>query len=170
MAGPSLRMISAMPPTAPFLPRVLRVIAGGLVLAGLSACAGLFGGSKDAARPPPEATYGARGSGLFAPYRVDIPQGNYLDRSMVEQIKPGMTRGQVRFALGTPLHVDPFRPDRWDYVFRFQHANLDAELRRVTVFFKDDRVERVQADPLPSANDPSDPALPGTRRSTGRNR
>lgn len=150
--------------------RVLRVFAGALVLACLSACAGWSGGPKDSARPAPEAVHGARGSGLFAPYRVDIPQGNYLDRSMVAQVKPGMTREQVRFALGTPLHVDPFRPDRWDYVFRFQHANLEAELRRVTVFFKDDKVERVQADPLPAANDPTDPALPGTRRSTGRNR
>jgi hypothetical protein len=38
----------------------------------------------------------------------------------------------------------------------------------VTVFFKEDRVEKVQADPLPAANDPTDPALPGTRRTTGR--
>jgi outer membrane protein assembly factor BamE (lipoprotein component of BamABCDE complex) len=163
-------MISGMPSTALSLTRTLRVFAGGVILACLSACAGFFGGSKDPARPTTEAVHGARGSGLFAPYRVDIPQGNYLDRSMVEQVKTGMTRDQVRFALGTPLYVDPFRPDRWDYVFRFQHANLDAELRRVTVFFKDDKVERVQADPLPAANDPSDPALPGTRRSTGRNR
>jgi len=163
-------MISAMPPTALSLHRVLRVLAGGVLLASLSACAGFFGGSKDAARPASEAVHGARGSGFFSPYRVDIPQGNYLDRSMVDQVKPGMTRDQVRFALGTPLHVDPFRPDRWDYVFRFQHANLDAELRRVTILFKNDKVDRVQADPLPAANDPSDPALPGTRRNTGRNR
>jgi outer membrane protein assembly factor BamE (lipoprotein component of BamABCDE complex) len=83
--------------------------------------------SSPAAKAP---VLGARGSGLFSPYRVDIPQGNYLDRNMVEQVRPGMTRDQVRFALGTPLHTDPFRPDRWDYVFRFQHASLDAELRK----------------------------------------
>jgi outer membrane protein assembly factor BamE len=117
-----------------------------------------------------QAPAGPKRSGLFSPYRVEIPQGNYLDREMVDRVKPGLTRDQVRFALGTPLHVDPFRSDRWEYVFRFQHANLSAELRRVTVFFKDDRVERVQSDPLPGANDPSDPALPGTRGTVGRNR
>lgn len=162
-------MISGMAPTVLSLSRVSRVFAGALALASLVGCAGFGGGSRDA-RPAAESVHGARGSGLFAPYRVDIPQGNYLDRSMVEQVKPGMSRDQVRFALGTPLHVDAFRPDRWDYVFRYQHANLEAELRRVTVFFKDDKVERLQADPLPAANDPSDPALPGIRRSTGRNR
>jgi outer membrane protein assembly factor BamE len=136
--------------------RLLRRISLALATAALVSCA--------------QAPSGARGSGIFSPYRVDIPQGNYLDRDMVERIKPGMTRDQVRFALGTPLHIDPFRPDRWEYVFRFQHPDLKAELRRVTVLFKDERVERVQADPLPAANDPSDPALPGTRRTVGRNR
>lgn len=117
-----------------------------------------------------QAPSGAKGSGVFSPYRTDIPQGNYLDRDMVDRVKPGMTRDQVRFALGTPLHLDPFRPDRWEYVFRFQHPDLKAELRRVTVLFKDDRVERVEATSLPAANDPTDPALPGIRRSVGRNR
>jgi outer membrane protein assembly factor BamE len=117
-----------------------------------------------------QAPSGVRGSGVFSPYRIDIPQGNYLDRDMVERVRPGMSRDQVRFALGTPLHADPFRPDRWEYVFRFQHPDLRAELRRVTVFFKDERVEKIQSDALPAANDPKDPALPGTRRTEGRNR
>ena len=152
------------------LSRPCRVVLGGLALTLLAGCSSLPWGSSSATESTvaPAPAVGARGSGLFSPYRVDIPQGNYLDRNTVEQIRPGMTRDQVRFALGTPLHTDPFRPDRWDYVFRFQHASLDAELRRVTVFFKDERVEKVQADPLPAANDPTDPALPGRRRTTGR--
>lgn len=105
--------------------------------------------------------------GLFQPYRIDVPQGNYVDRRMVDQVRPGMTREQVRFALGTPLLVDPFRPDRWDYVFRYQHANGDADVRRATVFFADNVVSRVEASDLP-ADDGSDPALPGYQRRQGR--
>jgi outer membrane protein assembly factor BamE len=105
--------------------------------------------------------------GLFQPYRIDVPQGNYVDQRMLDQVLPGMTREQVRFALGTPLLIDPFRPDRWDYVFRYQHANGDASVRRATVFFADNRVARVEASELP-ADDGTDPALPGYQRRQGR--
>lgn len=107
-------------------------------------------------------------SGLFAPYRIDVPQGNYVDQTMLAQVKDGMSREQVRFALGTPLLIDPFRPDRWDYVFRFQHPNGAADLRRATVFFAEGRVARVESDALPASDEGSDPALPGYRRKQGR--
>ncbi|RPH46637.1 MAG: outer membrane protein assembly factor BamE [Burkholderiales bacterium] len=107
-------------------------------------------------------------SGLFAPYRIDVPQGNYVDQTMLGQVKEGMSRDQVRFALGTPLLVDPFRPDRWDYVFRFQHPSGEADLRRATVFFAEGRVARIEADALPASDEGSDPALPGYRRKQGR--
>lgn len=102
-------------------------------------------------------------SGLLEPYRIDLPQGNYLTREMLGQVKLGMTRDQVRFALGSPLLTDVFLPDRWNYVFRYQHANGSAETRRVVIVFRNDRVAQVEADPLPRAEDPNDPALPGRR-------
>jgi outer membrane protein assembly factor BamE len=69
----------------------------------------------------------------------------------------------VRFVLGTPLVADVFHPDRWDYVFRFQHANGEADLRHASVFFESDRVKRVTQVDLPARDDPNDPALPGAR-------
>ena len=109
-------------------------------------------------------------SGLFQPYKIEVPQGNYVDQTMLGQLKPGMSREQVRFALGTPLLVDPFRPDRWDYVFRFQHPSGAVDLRRATVFFAEGKVDRVDADALPASDEGSDPALPGYRRKQGRYR
>ena len=102
-------------------------------------------------------------SGLFEPFRTDLPQGNYLTREMLDQVKPGMTRDQVRFALGTPLLRHIFHPDRWDYVFRYQFPNGRAELRRATIMFSGDRVTAIDATPLPDKEDPNDPALPGYR-------
>lgn len=102
-------------------------------------------------------------SGLFAPYRISIPQGNYLNQQMLDQVQQGMTRDQVRLAIGTPLLSDPFHPDRWDYVFRFQYPNGDAELRRVTIRFDGEGVSRIDADRLPERDDDRDPALPGYR-------
>ena len=101
--------------------------------------------------------------GLLQPYRIEIPQGNYLTREMVDQVKPGMRPEQVRAALGTPLLDQMFRADRWDYVLRYQHSSGRSELRRVTVFFKDDRVTEIRADDLPLHDDATDPALPGFR-------
>ncbi|MCZ2413220.1 MAG: outer membrane protein assembly factor BamE [Burkholderiales bacterium] len=102
-------------------------------------------------------------SGLFEAYRTDLPQGNYLTQQMLGQVKEGMSREQVRFALGTPLLRHVFHPDRWDYVFRYQFPNGRAELRRATIVFRDDRVVAIEADALPAKEDPADPALPGYR-------
>lgn len=80
------------------------------------------------------------------PYRIDVRQGNYVDQSMVSQLRKGMTRDQVRFVLGTPLVVDPFRTDRWDYVYLFKPGRGAAERRIISVFFEGDRLDRVEGD------------------------
>ena len=84
------------------------------------------------------------------PYRMDVQQGNVVTQEMIAKVQPGMTRSQVRFALGTPLVVDPFRTDRWDYVFLYQKAGVVTEQRRVAVLFKDDRLIRIDGDVLPA--------------------
>jgi len=103
-------------------------------------------------------------TGLLQPYRMDLPQGNYLTQEMVERIRPGMTPEQVREMLGSPLLNHVFHADRWDYVFRYRHPNGQAEQRRVTVLFRDGRVAELRADALPAREDPKDPALPGFRQ------
>ncbi len=100
-------------------------------------------------------------SGLFEPYRTDLPQGNYVTREMLDKVTVGMNREQVRFTLGSPLLNPLFRPDRWDYVFRYLYPSGRAELRRVVILFKDDKVVSIKADDLPQRDDTSDPALPG---------
>ena len=80
------------------------------------------------------------------PYRIDVRQGNYVDQEMVARLKKGMTRDQVRFALGTPLIVDAFHPDRWDYVYRFQPGQGEPEQRVLSVFFDGHRLDRVAGD------------------------
>ncbi len=88
--------------------------------------------------------------GLFSAYRTDIPQGNYISKEMLSQVKTGMTQQQVKFALGAPLLVPVFSEGRWDYVFRHQFANGTVELKRVVIKFKNDKVDSIDADDLPS--------------------
>jgi outer membrane protein assembly factor BamE len=83
------------------------------------------------------------------PHKIDIPQGNVMTQEMLDKLKPGMTRSQVRFILGTPLIVDPFRANRWDYVFRLEKEGKLIETRRVAVIFEDDRLKSLQGDVMP---------------------
>lgn len=82
----------------------------------------------------------------LTPYRIDVRQGNMVTQDMVAQLKPGLTRDQVRFLLGTPLVVDPFHANRWDYVYRFQPGKGEAQQRRLIVFFEDGKLARVGGD------------------------
>lgn len=84
------------------------------------------------------------------PYRVDIVQGNVVTRERLAVLRPGMSRLQVRDILGTPLLASIFHANRWDYVFTLRRQGLAPQSRRVTVFFKDDVLERFEADELPT--------------------
>ena len=88
-------------------------------------------------------------------YKMDIQQGNYVTQDMVAKLKPGMTRAQVRFALGTPLVVDPFHAERWDYVYVLQKRGRIVEQRRLIVLFQDDRLLRLEGDVTPASRDAS---------------
>ena len=87
--------------------------------------------------------------GLLAPYRAEIQQGNVVTQDMIAKLQPGMTRGQVRFALGTPLVVDPFRQDRWDYVYFLAKQGEVVERRRIVVVFKGDKLVGFEGDVVP---------------------
>jgi outer membrane protein assembly factor BamE len=109
----------------------------GIACAGLTAC-----GSLDGA--------GERLTRFAQPYRMDRVQGNVVTREQAAAVRPGMSRLQVRDILGTPLLASVFHADRWDYVFTLRRQGAQPQARRVTVFFKGDVLERIEADELPS--------------------
>lgn len=77
-------------------------------------------------------------------YKPDIEQGNILTPEMLEKVKTGMTREQVRFVLGSPLITDVFHKNRWDYYYTFRlRGKKISKQSRITVFFKDDRVSHI---------------------------
>jgi outer membrane protein assembly factor BamE len=82
----------------------------------------------------------------ITPYKMDIQQGNYVSQDMIAQLKPGMTREQVRYILGTPLVTDIFHNDRWDYVYWREAPNGRREERRVALFFADNKLDRITGD------------------------
>lgn len=82
----------------------------------------------------------------LSPYRIDVRQGNLVTQEMVAQLKPGQTREQVRFILGSPLVADMFHVDRWDYVYRFRPGRGEPQQRNLSVFFQDNKLTRVAGD------------------------
>lgn len=86
----------------------------------------------------------------LSPYRFDRVQGNVVTREQVQNLKSGMPRNQVRQVLGTPLLASVFHADRWDYMFTLSRQGAEPQVRRVTVFFKGDALERFEAEDLPT--------------------
>jgi len=86
---------------------------------------------------------------VLQPYRPDVQQGNVITSDMVDQLRPGMTREQVRFMLGTPLLTDEFHPDRWDYLYYLNPRHGAPQHRNLVVYFKDNKLDHFSSDPMP---------------------
>ena len=84
-------------------------------------------------------------------YKISIPQGNVITQEMVDQLRPGMSKRQVTFVMGTPLVRDPFHQDRWDYIYSFQPGGGERGQERLSVFFIDDQLVGFEGDFIPSA-------------------
>lgn len=86
---------------------------------------------------------------IVKPFKMDIQQGNVVTSKMLLQLKPGMTKSQVKFIMGTPLIVDSFHSNRWDYFYQMRQAGKIKEQRRVILDFESELLARVRGDVVP---------------------
>jgi outer membrane protein assembly factor BamE len=84
------------------------------------------------------------------PYHLDVQQGNVVTAKMMMQLKPGMTKSQVRYVLGTPLLQDAFHQNRWDYIYQMAKGGKVIERRRIILDFESDSLKAVRGDVIPS--------------------
>jgi outer membrane protein assembly factor BamE len=84
-------------------------------------------------------------------YKIDINQGNYITQDLVDRLRVGQTKPQVRLVLGTPLVQSAFREGRWDYVYEFTRQGRRVEHRQFTVYFVDDKLARWEGDEMPKS-------------------
>ena len=82
-------------------------------------------------------------------HKLDIQQGNVITPDMREQLKTGLSKRQVSFVLGSPLLIDPFHRDRWDYVYSLAKGHNAPQVQRLTLFFEGDKLMRVEDHTLP---------------------
>ncbi len=81
-------------------------------------------------------------------YRIDIPQGNYLEQKDIDKLQLAMTKEQVRYILGSPVVVDSFNDDTWHYVYSFKSGRSDKfnSEKRFTITFKDNKLIAAEGD------------------------
>ena len=113
---------------------LIRSLALGCLLAGLEGCGSNFG--------------------FPGVYRINVEQGNVVTEEMVEQLRPGLNRRQVRYIMGTPLIEDSFHEDRWDYRYLLRNGNELLSETQLTVWFEDDELVRVEGPDAPSWDEP----------------
>lgn len=86
-------------------------------------------------------------------YKIDIQQGNVVTQDMIDQLRPGMTRRQVRFIMGNPLLTDTFHADRWDYLYSLQPGGGERQQERVSLIFNgNDQLVSLAGDFMPGVS------------------
>src|ERR1700754_4535186 len=79
-------------------------------------------------------------------YKIDVQQGNYITQDMVSRLKKGMSKNEVKQALGTPLLSDAFHGNRWDYYFSHVVGGKPQDRTRLSIFFEDEKLVSVMGD------------------------
>jgi outer membrane protein assembly factor BamE len=105
-------------------------------------------------------------SGCGLVYKMEVNQGNYVTQDMVDKLKEGQTRQQVKFILGTPTTESVFHPNRWDYNFSLERRGKKITSHQLNVVFDGDKLKSwnvkdapkspmVDRDPAYAAVDPN---------------
>ena len=79
-------------------------------------------------------------------HKIDIQQGNVIDQEMLNKLQPGMDKKQVKFIMGTPVLVDPFHNERWEYIYSFQEGGKVREQRHITLHFEGGKLAHISGD------------------------
>ena len=80
-------------------------------------------------------------------YRVDIPQGNYIDEREVKKLRINMTRDQVEYVLGKAMIRDSFDHQYAYYIYYLKAGDHDElTQKKLIIKFEDDRVSEIKGD------------------------
>ncbi len=89
-------------------------------------------------------------------YKLTIQQGNIVSQEMIDKLKPGMTRGQIQFILGTPVLEDAFNPNRWNYIYTVAYPDQPIIKKELIIVFEDDRLIGFEGDYIPTGAQPTE--------------
>lgn len=95
-------------------------------------------------------------------YTLEIQQGNIIDQAMIDQLRPGMSKRQVLYVMGSPMLDDVFHKNRWNYLYSARPDGEDKIQKQITLFFENDQIVGVQGDFKPGVA----PALKASNETT----
>lgn len=79
-------------------------------------------------------------------YRIDIPQGNFLEQKDVDKLRIAMTKEQVTYVLGSPVASNTFDNDTWHYFYALKGGRGTNFEKQLIVEFKDDKLQDIKGD------------------------
>ena len=102
-------------------------------------------------------------------HKLNIQQGHIITEEMVNQLKLGMNKRQVRFVLGNTLLPDTFNDNRWDYYYSLRRGSDGSKISHLfTAYFEDDKLVKTEGDyllsPSTTNGDKADRYLDDVRR------
>jgi outer membrane protein assembly factor BamE (lipoprotein component of BamABCDE complex) len=78
------------------------------------------------------------------PYKVDVQQGNIIDKKNLSQLHPGISKSEVKALLGTPVLADPFDTDVWLYAYTKQINGGKIDKKKLILKFRNDKLILLQ--------------------------
>lgn len=79
-------------------------------------------------------------------YRIDIPQGNYLEQEDVDKLRVGMTEEQVVFVLGNPVAENSFDSNRWVYLYEMDPNSGEDYRKELVLTFNNKQLQGFEGD------------------------
>ena len=79
-------------------------------------------------------------------YRINIPQGNFLEQSDVDKLRVNMTRDQVIYVLGRQIAEDVFDKNTWRYVYSFNKGRVNEQFKSLVLNFENEKLVTVSGD------------------------
>ncbi|MBC09656.1 MAG: hypothetical protein CMQ39_05750 [Gammaproteobacteria bacterium] len=93
---------------------------------------------------------GCSNFGFPGVYKLRIQQGNVVTQQMIDRLKPGMSKSQVRFVLGNPILQDPLKKDRWDYVYTIKVSGEKLKKQTLSIYFAENKLTHFFGNYVPS--------------------
>ncbi|MFT4635803.1 MAG: outer membrane protein assembly factor BamE [Arenicella sp.] len=86
-------------------------------------------------------------SACIRPYQPNVQQGNIINNSDLSEIRYGMSKQEILFILGTPMVIDPFNEQRWDYFYSNRdQRKKETTQRLITALFNGDKLVELTGD------------------------
>lgn len=82
--------------------------------------------------------------GMHLVHKIDVQQGNVVTQEEINQLRPGMSRRQVQYIMGSPMIADVFHQDRWDYVYLMEPGYGETSREHVALYFDADALQRIE--------------------------